>query len=1085
MRAFFLFLSLLLGWAQLALGQNGPVSPTLESLRLTHTIYAGLLEAYKSEGQSDYHPEFLAYRAYFKTFLADWNQALESGQVRNSRHYWQSVKTRDTYLGRFYSVWQRIHPYDAGATGQMINLGHYRNSFLTQVVNSETQKNYEQRLELILNWADQFLIQTNTDVELGIRIVSAFRFHKDPHIREQSRRIIASSPRFAKIASGLILLRDLTLLWQAGLKSITLPPKMTAGISSHAHQFKGPLDKLRALWPRELFGKIPTIWKAGATSVAAHGAIIATPKSTPSPIKIEVDHTDYPHVFLLTALRANLFQVETADNDLVDFKPQTFAFKLDRWRQKGVAVIKNPKTDLDWSQFFLEGELLLNFWQGSRELTAATSLQALQNSQKHFSAIPPGAIETFRENLLTHILKDYRGKRRTLTGLFLDWGGNCVSQTLATISYLKKYPGLIPAGYQLGVAHVPNHMEAVLMNDQEIWFLMSGKKWLNDQSITVLRPESLIARALGATGANTPISLADFYLAGKPDHIQQQKVPANTHMLLEKVDNSFSESGLAGGLGRLFAFKHIHKFPSSTPDWAEMRYARSSDEIRKASAEQNGNLDLGFTFSSLLKTKKTDEPGIRYLVRDVTMAGTKIKLCLIENSEFPPVRYSELPCLYTGKRNKTELITKLINISSNSSWWTHSTDVFNSVFISVPPSSFDRLMAMPPELWLLMSLHDGLDEVKTKLLPEVSDAAVARIQSGRPVAQDAKIVEALAHPVFNPSGEVLDASINWLYMFPDELHKLLLTLWPSGQMASSKKTRDCYNYKLCAPSAWQHNYEYLEQITRSSVSKLEPWTSSKSFAQLKNFSLFLQQIQTYTSRHEALPEFFRMYPHWPHPFRWTFVKIWRKLFLGSSSLFYVAQMREFLNSLDPNKIQIADIKSLNPGQQASCVPRSINLPIRTNTPSVHTLGPIVNHLLTCDEVDLHKQGTDPSSLNMNDSKMLGQSNPEVLDPLILAELSLAFSGGVHLWNNLVFERVKTFAPMWAQAGIAPVSSVQADPIDAIFPHYARETVRRYNWTAIYRQAAEAVYEVLPRAINYRPVPTNPRPPQHQADTYCD
>jgi hypothetical protein len=176
----------------------------------------------------------------------------------------------------------------------------------------------------------------------------------------------------------------------------------------------------------------------------------------------------------------------------------------------------------DLLKFFIEGEYYQNYWPTPIQQTEQVLAEATRRLDSKIKLLADGDIEGFRKILLEGELQNYRGARRTILSLFLNWGGNCTTQTLLMVGLLQRYPRLIPKGFNLGAVLIPSHIEATLVSDEFVWLLVSGKKLKREAGISIITPQSLVYHIIKQIDASalskSNLTSEQFYLQRPEAH---------------------------------------------------------------------------------------------------------------------------------------------------------------------------------------------------------------------------------------------------------------------------------------------------------------------------------------------------------------------------------------------------------------------------------------------------------------------------------------------------------------------------------------------------------------------------------------
>jgi hypothetical protein len=326
---------------------------------------------------------------------------------------------------------------------------------------------------------------------------------------------------------------------------------------------------------------------------------------------------------------------------------------------------KFKDSQFDVFEYLLESEQQLQYWPEPLTHSAAvlqhkmllvkTRMQKLaanngQGADQNLKFDPKEIIEEFRKTLIENELQNYRGARRTLVSVLLEWGGNCVSQTELMLALLVEFKSLLPGGYEVGFAVFRNHMEAVLVSKDAIWYLVDGQFTKRDNSVTLVRPEALIYHIVKTADPSYGLDLSPFYFERAVDQISPEASDKSIgRLVLSKLKSlspvqilqSASESGLSNSLGRDFAPGRVTP-PSNSPDHALTTYfvsQKASDEgsaaASKAGLQSNmkaatGASSIGEALrSKLMGDRQSSGSNKHYPVRfSINFFGKNLNLCI-------------------------------------------------------------------------------------------------------------------------------------------------------------------------------------------------------------------------------------------------------------------------------------------------------------------------------------------------------------------------------------------------------------------------------------------------------------------------
>lgn len=995
--------------------------PNTTSLRLTHALYKLVIGAYLFELQNRYRPDLVAQGRYMQDFLEEWNRALEKGEVKTAREFFEGMRSHPSILGPFYDVWVRIH---LGLLGKKpasewidLNLhrGHGRVNFLADVLNSETALSEKDRaLKIVQSIAINLTNQE--DEVLGALLLASFEFTSNAEALALSKSMLANvqlSTRYQKIirnsrmaAVGLVV-GPVVGLWGA-----------TTAVGS----------RLRALLPFELLGKTSTTTKAVAASVAAHAAVLGS--------NFEKEKVEQPkklpesEIAVAAMLSATANQLMSIAGQTVSDKPTaTVKARLmskSEWTLIGNEVLAGRMPpNFDFGTFMLNYEHLNGYWGKETALTSTIAFSRLESAYKALEEIDSSAnqtekVEIVRKILFKHFLAQYVEAQRTLTSVFLTWGGNCVSSTVVMVAALQKHKHLIPNGYQVGVASIVGHLEPVLISKDDIHFLTEGTHYPSSLRISVLKPEALIYSALVDAGVKPTESIDRFYIIGNPALVRQKVKVALLNKDSEgssdsvaavvkgfwaraanKIDETLygrkEELGVAGGLGSFpIRSDGMVADNSRNPKRARQSYSRSSNAAQGASdglivLNPGAGLDTkAFELGDL--NSKNSTPWS--YIETVMMAGKPTKFCLYTMSR---------PDSCVGDPAHESFMASMAKKclpGAPEELWIGSTPglpiVVSLGFSDV--ASARQALQVPVEtlMWHLFKgpIDKTLEPAREKFkitTSSIGPADVTRFRRLELRDGDEKILRLLLSPEYQSNSIALAGSLS------DDIPKVF---GAGGQQSPAHKLRAMRELTKDALMA-RGNSAALSLVAEQPI---EAYIA---------ISLLVGILRDQMIQDPA--GFMKAFASWPSQVRAAFVGHRLQLLEAyPPSPPATARLRNLLNNLGKDQIKV--VPPPEEEKQELCLEPGLTLPTigegaseaKSNYLRIYKNAPRV-----CD-----KAGSDDGRLETKPKKAIAVVGKKLqIDAEVLAQLSLLSSGGVHLWTKDTLNVVERKMPAWIAAGL--------------------------------------------------------------------
>lgn len=1042
-------------------------SESRASMRLTHLLFAAVLDRYAEDGLEKYRPDFLLHERYLRTFIHEWGLLLDTQSANSTLDAWTQISQRPSYLGANFEIWKRTLPgyFDVRNTNQRINIGNYRETFLAVVLRSELNSDgsfadFNRRSKTILEATATFLLMQNADNDLGLKIADAFLSSPQAELRTHAASILENIESSVMMVETFGLVRNLALGFATGGPG-------TAGIAGAAaiSAFRGMAGAARLKFINAIripeiakqWVKVPALWrknpaiaKAGATSLAVHGAVLLKPQfetssngsgssgraggSSPTTRRYTPEASSTLVKFLIAMSTNTASERSTRVLEQRDFalpRPTQQMLSKMEWidvaRQRLAGWNATGRVS-NLAELFLEGERLSGYWPDDTALARMTLESKLLRLKRRISESRITTIEELRENIFENELEDYRGKRRTLTGVLLDWGGNCVAQTMTLISLLTEFPQLVPAGAQLGVYISSTHMEAVLLTQDKIQFLVSGKMLDRVPTVTVLKPATLLLQALHSMGdTNLPIT-GDEYLNGKPPR-SALKIPP--FKFLTALSNLFSESGLLDN-GLFSPVEGAKSDAPNAPSHARVTYQQLSNEV--TTGEDGSSAESGF--DSVLEGiwPSSFGAGFRQVKTEfISGEDRRIEICMTKRipKQLDFCKFKRKPLRESKTISSMWENYEILDNSSHSSvvkFYHHWRGPKNPTFLGISgltldlsPKTDSILRSLQPDFRLL-KLNQIDFETNTKSWDALSPEAISRLKNLQLKPEDFAVLRAMRlfnyrvieRSTKNTHDQMQLGEHAWAFIFS--------SLVPSIQVQHpypAESSKSVLIERLTfVRTAMARIAAYRQWLIRHFGQNLE------LEALLKNDRAF-QETQMMISFEEALIEivskrpddFIRMFHKLDQKSKLEFIK-WARA-LGENEP-VLLPLRNFLDQLKPEQIGLVEpvvpkyshcvpfAKDFKPATCLSaegCKAFRVISPPPKCPPSPSTAA--VDLTLKKPEV---KNFPDVSS---TDEKLL------LLTARDVAELSILSSGGFQLWDERVFAAAHLAAVDWFTADVHP------------------------------------------------------------------
>jgi len=984
-----------------------PITEKKASLRLTHLLFSATLDQYAKNGLTEYRPDFLLRERYLRTFLFEWGLALENGQATSTREIWTSISHRSSYLGANFRIWARLMPNIFKLNQDGIHIGHRREVFLSLVLNSEMTTDFNQRSSELLNAISRDLMTQDADQELGLKILEAFSIHGDPSIRSEALSLIQNFPTLSRTLKAIRWTRNIAL----GLIAAPGLLPSAAGVMLSGTKVMGlrlgsaiRLPELAQLW------RTSSITRAGVISVGAHAAgaaalsirnARANHKNNAAALAQmnEASIQEFRDAFqeansnirFLMTLSLNTASERSQrllqQKDFALPKQDRRILSKDEWIRQGYETLRMwnekgvlPKETPLW-QMLVDGERLMGYWPKDEQLTRLTLESRYLSLRNRLSRLQINNIENFRQEVFANELEDYRGKRRTLTSMLLDWGGNCVSQTLMLISLLNDFPNLIPQGTGVGLYLSPTHMEAVLVGTNEIRFLVSGIVSKRQADITVLKPQALLRMLLASLDSELQFDSSEYYLNGRPNG----NVDSGSKGLLESALNKFldSESGLTKGSS---SFKTAGSGSSKpfAPEHATVKYQEfeaagepfSADSLSRNLSPSIDNVEIQ---NGILKiNKKMPNP--------VVPVGKRMaELCIEEMILGGSCDFKQAQALSSSTLN----ISGFPYLKDDKKWYSEAKLKIRigSAQMDLDPDQrygLSLLKKISPEMWIPQIARWNLEFYLKRLgIESISPAQVERSRTVELIPEDIALF---------PNTE------NRLrFLAPFRLFQFLAQ--PGSPEAASSHLLQNLRTMISFASIYESESQglYRSRPEFSSFLKNAPLEKLKLWQQFNDH--LIQKISTDPTG------FIRTFAELDPKVKVALTK-WGRHIVRGNDLSSIQPLRDLLDQLSTRQINLLEEI---PEARKKDVPLKASIQL-----------PVCHTERGCTSPYFYIPNRQQDKIQ---PKTLQQSSPATHKNLPLkasdiALLSLLSSGGLQLWDKKVFNTVNQKAPDWFQNGIA-------------------------------------------------------------------
>lgn len=571
------------------------------SLRLTHLLFRTVFQEYFREGLTEKRPNFLIHRYYLETFLAQWDQEIETQPFGKTTEIWRRIleKTHAEYLGSSYQIWQRtfvdflehsqpevfksLKPFQ-------ITIGYYRQTFLGTVLRTERETDLELRIMQIMDQVGFLMLNTSEDFELGISMIEPFLHYPDYRVSKKASEMIISAPKSEKLLNwtrfilGAVGLKSiwsnlyknpvrLSTAFQSGMMQLS---KLSGAIRLNVLRKLNNVPKMKALLSqiqnsarRKIVVATPI-----ATAVALHGGLLIAmwpekdgAKPNESHEGEDGDQRDITKFQVLADLALRSQRTDgLLESSFLEGRMNSAIgpeMKLSRAEtiKKLEEVLFNLKmisngntSDLQKKRrqsllpLILAYENTLGLLPAERELFYLLANRRMVALRARVEQMPAGGYELLRQLLLTEELFNYRKLSNDLNSVIIGWGGNCVSQTLLFLALFTEYPHLLPSDRRLKVAIFLDHIELAFESEKEWQLIVKGRRIDRKARVSVFDPEVLLAEMIrilkstpeGKVFQSNPLESPQIKIY--PTKFSNLPIPDHAHMKYIPLDQITDEN---------------------------------------------------------------------------------------------------------------------------------------------------------------------------------------------------------------------------------------------------------------------------------------------------------------------------------------------------------------------------------------------------------------------------------------------------------------------------------------------------------------------------------------------------------------
>lgn len=548
--------------------QTTPLSNEYLRLRLTHTLFQGVIASTYAESAQKFDAKVLANQAYLQTFLNEWSKKIDSGQYRSSEALFADLLNGDSYLSKYSHKWASIYQFSTvnGGVKGAIDLGDMKTQFLGQVMVAERKfKDIDQQVQYLLQAASIYLVANGQEYQLAQVIAAPFLKSSNEKTRKYAEEVLAAVPARQKIQKA-IMLYDVATLMIGGSRFLSsnpfiLKPIQTTKIGLSTTKLINSGHKLYNSSKgiiNPILSRMTTMhWSMLASASVHTGAMTAgTLYITDNFTSNSTGQINSQPPLVSIGLLWNSFNENYADSFALqgydNFKPQ---FKLGHQTEliKSVQQHLQSNTPIDYGNTLLRAEKFAKIDQREDEDQFAMDFvhhryeRMKQKIDQLFTKpVTAETIEEFRQISIEDALVNYKRDYPNLTSTLLNWGGNCVASTMLMISLLEPHKErLAAAGYKLVVSLFTDHIEAGLMNGNELISLVEGLQTKNIVS-TIHEPKFLM------------ILLLRNYDSAISSAISNTKNLA--HVKIKVTDLKFDEIGIANSNQKDKRYGVLEKF---------------------------------------------------------------------------------------------------------------------------------------------------------------------------------------------------------------------------------------------------------------------------------------------------------------------------------------------------------------------------------------------------------------------------------------------------------------------------------------------------------------------------------------------
>ncbi|MAF92035.1 MAG: hypothetical protein VX583_02435 [Bdellovibrionota bacterium] len=477
--------------------------------QLTHSLYSLVITNAGLEIKTEYRPHALSRWVYLQSFLKEWDKRINEAKYSNSLEIFDSIAADKSYvLGRHYIYWKTLH--DGASREHQTPLGKANNDFLGFVLQSEREEILDQRILRIIDGINRYLIANSQEYKLANLLLEIFKQSNNFEIRAFASQIQKQIPGYKNMETarlvGSILLGGLGLKQLSGAKIPQLPNNIKG---LRAEKIKEKVKSLFQLGKSTMNSMNQHI--ALAKSIGLHTGIlyylassetgsaenantssaqIGAKDSLVLAIRLKFIAKSLSEKLFTSELPSSVLKEETTlytDDEILGFIEDTY----NRVLGENEAPIMDMMISLEHNSGFYPNELAKDI--------VHNKIQFHQTEVRKLAAdgtLDEEDIEKIRFLLINGVLSEYKRDYPNFVGTMLDWGGNCVAQTMLFTALLYPYQReLANANLRLGIFLDSDHIETFIYNKSTKTYheMVAGGLYTSTPQRTMYKPNFLLA----------------------------------------------------------------------------------------------------------------------------------------------------------------------------------------------------------------------------------------------------------------------------------------------------------------------------------------------------------------------------------------------------------------------------------------------------------------------------------------------------------------------------------------------------------------------------------------------------------------